>query len=554
MDSIATNPGAGQPAEDMTAAQAVVKTLVANGLRTLFALPGVQNDHLFDALHDAQDQIRIIHPRHEQGAAYMAMGAAMATGAPSGCCVVPGPGVLNASAALCTAYAVGAPVLCLTGQIPSAAIGRGFGLLHELPDQLGVLRTLTKWAERISCASDAAPLTTEAFRQLRSGRPRPVALECPLDIWPQHAPASPALAEAVAPPEIDQDAVNAAARLLGAARSPVILVGGGAFGAMPEIRALAEMLQAPVISHRMGRGVLDSRHPLSLHAETGHALWPEVDVALAIGTRLQTPLMLWGRDDALKLIHVEIDPDELGRFGAADVPIPGDAAAVARALLDAIGAHNRKRPSRGEEMAGRKATSAARLARLVPQQELLAAIRDELPEDGIFVDEVTQLGHAARVMFPIYRPRSFLTPGYQGTLGWGVATAIGAQVARPDVPVVAISGDGGFMFTMPELATAAQHRVPLVVVLVNDGAYGNVRRTQIEEFGNRTLCTDLVNPDFLKLAEAFGIAGYRARGADELRVALRRAFARRETALIEVPVGAMPSPWPILRFKKVRGA
>jgi acetolactate synthase-1/2/3 large subunit len=200
-----------------------------------------------------------------------------------------------------------------------------------------------------------------------------------------------------------------------------------------------------------------------------------------------------------------------------------------------------------------KAESAAHLTRFDPQKAYLDAIRAELPEHGILVDEVTQLGHVAKLLFDVYHPRSFLTPGYQGTLGWGLATAIGAAAARPDVPVVSLTGDGGFMFTVQELATAAQHRIPLAVVLMNDGAYGNVLRTQVEDFGNRTIATDLANPDFLKLADAFGIAGYRARSPEELRTHLKRAISRRETALIDVPVGRFPSPWPVLRYKKVRG-
>jgi acetolactate synthase-1/2/3 large subunit len=535
-----------------TAAQAVVDTLVAHELPTMFALPGVQNDHFFDALHSALDQIRIIHPRHEQGAAYMALGAAMATGKPSACCVVPGPGVLNASAALCTAWAVGAKMMCLTGQLPSAAIGRGFGLLHEIPDQLGVLRGLTKWAARIGSAGEAAALTEEAFNQLGTGRPRPVALECPLDIWPQRSQVEAALPAPDAPAELDLDAVREAADLLARATCPAILVGGGAMDAGEEVRLLAEMLQAPVISHRMGRGVLDDRHKLSLHSGAGHILWPHVDVAIAIGTRMQTPIQLWGDDANLTVIHVEIDPEEIARIRQPDVAIESDARTTLRALLEALPARLARRADRATEMDELRAQFDRAAERLAPQLAWLAAIRAELPEEGIFVDEVTQLGHVARIGFPVWRPRSFLTPGFQGTLGWGVATAVGAQAACPDRPVLAVAGDGGFMFTMNELATAAQFNLPVVVLVMNDGAYGNVRRTQVEDFGNRTLCTDLTNPDMMKLADAFGIDGAAVRTPDELRPVLRNALQNRRPTLIEAKVGPMPSPWPILRYKKVR--
>ena len=195
-----------------------------------------------------------------------------------------------------------------------------------------------------------------------------------------------------------------------------------------------------------------------------------------------------------------------------------------------------------------------KLAKLAPQLAFLDAIRAELPEDGILVDEVTQMGFVARLAFPVYRPRTFLSPGYQDNLGWGFATALGAQHARRDVPVVAISGDGGFMFTANELSTAVRHRIPLVAVVFADGAFGNVRRIQAERYGNRLIACDLANPDFVRFAESFGAAAERAADPDALRAALRRGFARRDgPTLIEVPVGPMPSPWEFIHMPKVRG-
>ena len=196
-----------------------------------------------------------------------------------------------------------------------------------------------------------------------------------------------------------------------------------------------------------------------------------------------------------------------------------------------------------------------KLEKLAPQRAFLDAIRAELPEDGIFVDEVTQMGFVARLAFPVYKPRTFLSPGYQDNLGWGFATALGAQNARRDVPVVAISGDGGFMFTANELSTAVRHRIPLVAVVFADGAFGNVRRIQEERYGNRLIASDLANPDFIRFAESFGAAAERAADPDALRAALRRGFARRDgPTLIEVPVGPMPSPWEFIHMPKARGS
>ncbi|MGC1695012.1 MAG: thiamine pyrophosphate-dependent enzyme, partial [Pseudolabrys sp.] len=201
----------------------------------------------------------------------------------------------------------------------------------------------------------------------------------------------------------------------------------------------------------------------------------------------------------------------------------------------------------------RQAKLRQRLAKLTPQLAFLDVIRAELPEDGIYVDDVTQIGFAARLAFPVYRPRTFLSPGYQDNLGWGFATALGAQHARAQVPVLSVSGDGGFLYTGNELATAMRHRIPLVAVVFADGAYGNVRRIQEEDFGNRVIASDLANPDFVKYAESFGATGRRARNPQELGLALKAAFAVREPTLIEVPVGPMPSPWEFLHMPRVRG-
>ena len=535
----------------MNAAEAVVRTVALNGIDKIFCLPGVQNDFLFDALHGAQGSIRAIQTRHEQGAAYMALGAAMATGKPAAYAVVPGPGILNTTAALCTAYACNAPVLALTGQILSPYIDRGLGILHEIRDQLGILRTLTKWAERIRSPQEAPGLVTEAFRQLRSGRPRPVALECPLDVWPSAAQVElPTQAATATVLPIDSDAIAAAARLLGKAEHPLIIIGGGALDAGPELVAIAEMLQAPVVAHRMGLGAVDARHPLSVNAYLGLRLWAEADVVLAVGTRLQIQLMNWGSDADLKVVRIDADPEEIDRIERPAVSIVGDAAPALRRLIAALPAHNKRRATRGEEIRGRKQAAAAELAQqFAPQVAWLEAIRAELPEDGILVDELTQIGYVSRLVFPIHRPRSFISSGYQGTLGWGVATAIGAKAARPDTPLVALSGDGGFMFNVQELATAVQHRIPVVIVLMNAGAYGNVRRAQVEAFGNRVIASDLKNPDFVKLAESFGVMGLKATTPAQLRTQLRKALGSGEPALIEVPVGPMPSPWHILRFQ-----
>src|SRR6185312_9432271 len=524
--------------------EATVATLVAHGLGTVYGLPGLHNDHLFDAFHKAGDRLRVIHTRHEQGAGYMALGAALATGKPQAYAAVPGPGLLNSGAALLTAHGMNAPVLALIGQIPAAAIGKGYGHLHEIRDQAGIIARLVDHTDDIAGPGDASAKTARAIRSMHEGRYGPAALECAIDVWGKRgavgAIVGPGKARA---PRIDEDAIRAAAKLLGNARRVLIVAGGGAQDASAQVTQLSAMLQAPVVGYRRGRGVLDSRDPLSVTLPLAYELWKETDAVLAVGTRLeQAPG--WGVDGKLAVVRVDSDPQEPARYRKPKVALIGDAAPILSRLIDRLARVNRRRASRLDEMRERQAKMRQRLAgKLAPQLAFIEAIRRELPDDGIYVDDVTQIGFVARIALPVYKPRTFLSPGFQDNLGWGYAAALGAQHARPEVPVLSVSGDGGFLYTGNELATAIRHRIPLVAVVFNDGAFGNVRRIQQEAFGNRLIACDLANPDFVKYAESFGAAGRRARGPDELRKILRESFARREPTLIEVPVGAMPSPW-----------
>ncbi|HEY6023902.1 MAG TPA: thiamine pyrophosphate-dependent enzyme [Pseudolabrys sp.] len=537
----------------MSTAEAVVAALVAYGIDSVYALPGVHNDHLFDAFQRAGDSMRVVHTRHEQGAAYMALGAALATGKPQTYAVVPGPGLLNSGAALLTAYGMNAPVLAIIGQIPAAAIGKGQGHLHEIRDQAGIIARLVDHYSHVKGPAEASVKVAKAIQSMSHGRPGPAAVECAIDVWGKRGPINPMAPSPAHSPKIDNDKVRAAAKLLGKAKRVLIVAGGGAQGASLEVTLLSSMLQAPVLSYRRGRGVLDSRDPLSVTLPLGRELWGEADAILAIGTRLLTPLTAWGIDKDLQIVRLDADPKQSARLHKPKVALIGETAPYLRKLIDELVKFNIHRAPRRDEMQERQARLRQRLNKIAPQLAFLDAIRAELPEDGIYVDEVTQIGFAARLAFPVYKPRTFLSPGYQDNLGWGYATALGAQHARPDVPVLSINGDGGFLYTGNELATAMRHRIPLVALVFVDGAFGNVRRIQQEQFGNRLIACDLANPDFVKYAESFGAAGHRARGPDELRLALRNAFARREPTVIEVPVPAMPSPWEFIHMPRVRG-
>jgi acetolactate synthase I/II/III large subunit len=550
----ARKKAAKSPATTMTAAEAVVATLIEHGLDTVYALPGVQNDLLFDALFGFSDRLRTVHPRHEQGAGYMALGAALATGKPQAFAVVPGPGLLNAGAALLTAFATNVPVLGLIGQIPDADIGRDLGQLHEIRDQAGIVKRLAGHAELIRKPEQASPATARALRAMRSGRPGPAVLECAMDVWGKSGPVSLQAPLPIPPIKINPSAIRRAAKLLGAAKRPLIICGGGAQDCSEEVTALSAMLQAPVLAFRRGRGVLDGRDPFSVTLPLGRDLWGEADVVLAVGTRLLIQFRQWGMDRELKIVRVDADPEEHARLHKPAVALTGDAKPILQSLLAELPAHNLKRASRKAEMEERQAAWRKRFEKIAPQIAYLEVIRQELPENGIFVEDITQMVFAARVAYPVYKPRTYLSPGFQDPLGLGFATALGAQHACPAVPVVAICGDGGFMFTATEMATAMRHRIPLVTVVFNDSAYGNVRRIQKERYGNRLIASDLLNPDFVAFGKSFGAEAVRARSPQELREALRRAFAHRDgPSLIEVPVGELPSPWEFLNMPKVRG-
>lgn len=529
---------------DVSGADALLAQLLRNGSDTIFGLPGGQLDHFFDAMVRCEQPIRFFGSRHEQGAAYMAFGAARATGRPATYVVVPGPGVLNTTAALCSAYATNEPVLCLTGQIPSAGLGKGIGYLHELPDQLATLRTLTKWAARIDEPEDAPARVNEAFRQMLSGRRRPAALEMPMDKMAARTTIEPLPpAEIQANPTVDTDAIDRAAKLLAGAQRPLIVAGGGAIGATEALSAVAERLQAPVVTFRNGRGVISDRHYLSMNLPGGYQLWKTADVVIGVGSRMEQQLLHWGRGPDMAVIRIDIDPEELDRIDAPTVALHADAHDALSALDNALERRGVGNGSRRSELEDLKHQVRAEVERVQPQVAFLDVIRECLPDDGVFVDEITQVGYASWYAFPVYAPRRLITCGYQGTLGYGYATALGAAIAQPDNVVVNIAGDGGFLFTANEMATASRYDIPLVTVLFNNNKFQNVQRQQREWFGGRIIGSDLKNPDFCRFAASFDIDAERVSTPQQLGPRLHAAIEKRRPALIEVSVDDMPSPW-----------
>ncbi|HEX4246985.1 MAG TPA: thiamine pyrophosphate-dependent enzyme [Pseudonocardia sp.] len=541
-----------------TAADHVVDGLLRHGVDTVFGIPGVQTYELFDSLARAGDRVRVIGARHEQAAGYMAFGYAQATGRTGVFTVVPGPGVLNAGAALLTAYGASTPVVCLTGEIPSDFLGRGLGHVHEMPDQLATLKTLTKWSTLLSHPSEVPEAVATAFHQARVGRPRPVSVAVPWDSLGLRGPAAVVDPLPVHAPVVDPAAVaEAVARLAGASR-PLILVGGGARHAGAEVRALAQHLQAPVVSLRSGRGVVSDADPLGFSCAAGFEVWAETDVVIGIGTRMELAWFRWpDRPAGLRTILIDIDPAQATRLapylnpeGAAGAltALVADAAEASTALTEALRADGPPRADRTTEFTALKTRVAAQIRDLGPEWEFLEAIRAVLPPEGLFVEEVCQAGFAAEFAFPVYAPRTFLTCGHQGTLGFGYPTALGAQAADPDRAVVTVAGDGGFSFALQEIATAVQYGLNVVAVVFDNNAYGNVQLDQQRLFNGRILGTTLVNPDFARLADTFGALGLTAHTPTELGQALDKALnAHRPTVIhVPTPLGQGTSPWKYL--------
>jgi len=526
----------------MTGGEALVHSLYREGVRVVFGLPGVQLYGVMAALRD-EPGIRFIATRHEQATSYMADGYARAGGGFGTALVVPGPGLLNASAGLSTAYAASSAVLMVAGQIPRAKIGKNIGLLHEVNDQLDAITPVTKWRQRVLDVAEIPRAVHEAVRQLKTGRPRPVEIELPPDTMEEEGEV-----ELLAPthpdrPAADAAGVDRAAAVLLASRDPLIYAGGGvhASGAHDVLAAVAEHLQAGVVQSAEGKGAISDHSDLSL----GAALWSEsplrayvdqADVVLAVGTRLAVA----GLPPDQQVIQIDVDADEIGRNHAKTLALVGDARATLVELLRRLRAGSAPRPSRRLERAALRARIAA-AASQEPQASILRSLRAGAPEETILVADMTQIGYYSRPFWPVYHPRTYLTSSYSGNLGYAYPTALGAKVACPDRPVISLSGDGGFLFNAQELATAVRYAINVIAVVFNDEAYGNVARDLDESWGG-SVGADLRNPDFMKLAEAFGVVGMRAKEPTEVGDLVRDAVAMERPVLIEVPVGPMPRP------------
>jgi acetolactate synthase-1/2/3 large subunit len=529
-------------ASSVPVADLLVQRLAAHGVRHVFGYPGGQLTPIYDALYRTP-AIRHFLTRHEQAAAFMADGYARATGRPGVCFAVCGPGVYNAATPLASAHTDSIPVLLISGQVPAAGGGLRTGFYHE-NDQIAAAASFTKARFRVEKAEDVVPALDRAWTATTEGRPGPVLLEVPVDVQRKEiAPADLPLPPAASPTTPSQSEVEAAARLLATWRRPLILAGGGVVSAdaPTELARLAERLGAPVIHTANGKCALPTTHPLAAgmpwlwatsdlsNMESAFLpLWSAADGLLAVGCRFtQMTTGSW----LLKpppIIHIDIDPVEIGRHYPVAVGICADARAALCAVAEALPAGNRAPWTKAR--VGREPWR-------LPGIEVLAALRRRLPADGIIAADVTRLAYIVMADFPFDHPRTFLHPAGGVAMGYGIPAALGAKAAFPDRPVVVIVGDGGFQMSALELATAVQERLPVVVVLVNDNSLTLIRATQQRRYQERYIAVDLKNPDFEMLVRSFGVAYRRCADDAGFEQALGEALERDCSTVLEVRPG-----------------
>jgi len=537
----------------MTGGQAVVRALQREGVPVVFGLPGVQIMGLYDAFH-GQSEVRLISVRHEQTTTYMADGYARVTGRPGVALVVPGPGLQNASAALGTAYACSSPVLVVAGQIESYMLGQDKGALHEINDQLEIVRPITKWRQRVLKVEEIPGAIHEAMRQMHTGRPRPTLVEIPPDVLETLAEIELQQAEPFAPQAPDPELVRRAAELLATAKKPLIWAGGGVIlaDAWEELRALAEALGAPVATTSEGKGAIPEDHPLALGVGYyGHGApalaSPRADVILAVGTRLTGQMRgLTAPRPPQRLIHLDADPTVIGKNYPAEVPIVGHAKPALQMLLQMVrGQQNPQERWPRPELEEIRRDADAWLRGQAPLQcEVISQLQQVLSDDAIIVSGITNIGYWSNFALRVRRPRSYLTASYFATLGFAFPTALGAKVAAPARPVISLSGDGGFMYALPELATAVQYGINVVAMVFADGAFGASKNDQRTRFHGNIVGTEFHNPSFVQVAEAFGAKGIRAE-PDAVGQALQEALAANRPTLIEVPMPTLAPPFQI---------
>ncbi len=533
----------------LSGGEVIVQSLIREGVEVIFGLPGVQMYGLVSALRE-HPEIKMIVPRHEQATTYMADGYARASGKVGVATVVPGPGLYNAAAGMSTAFSTHSPVLMIAGQIPRATIGLDLGGLHEVNEQLDIVRPVTKYSKRVLRPNEIPGAISEAFDAMKNGHPRPTHIEMPPETLVEKDDVEIGEGTPLIRIPASDSSISEAAELIIGAKNPIIYVGTGVIRseAEAELQLFTEKTNIPVITSASSKGVISDSHPHSLGAGLRGSgelkdLMEAADVVIAVGTRfaLRNP-----SGQSAKLVQIDVDEAEIGKHHKNVLPVVGDAKATLAKLISEI----ESRGGTGNQSPSDKVSKIREILdsgaeSLEPQNSILNSLREGVPTDGTMVFDMTQMGYYSKAFWKTYESRTYIDSGYSGNLGFAYATALGAKVAKPDTAVVAVCGDGGFMYNVQELSTAVKYGINVVAVVFNDGHYGNVRR-DLEHDWSGDYETDFVNPDFVKMAESFGALGIKVDDPTKVGDAVERALASGRPAIIDVTMydtNELPFPY-----------
>ena len=536
----------------MSGGEALAKSLVREGVGVVFGIPGIQLYGLVVGLRD-EPGLGMLTTRHEQAATYMADGYARAAGRPGVAMVVPGPGLYNAAAGLATAYSRSSPVLLIAGQVPREAIGKNLGAVHEISNQGDVVRPVTKWQRMVRRPREVPAAVKEAFRKMRTGRPRPVLIEIPPEVAVEREEVELLEPAPVSPIVPSPSLLRQAAGAIAESRRPVIYAGGGVARANAEsaLVRFSEATNIPVITSNGGKGAMSDRHPLcygSCFSPRGERqemnqlfeVMKAADVVIGIGARfsLGNPA-----GNASTLININVDDDELTRVQTNTIPLHGDAKATLEALLPILlEVSESGRPSPAEAVAvARRLIRYDNIRLMEPQYLFMETIQKSVPENSFIAWDITQLGYYARTHYEVIHPKTYIDSGYSFNLGYAFPTALGAKIAKPRRPVLCMTGDGGFMFNASELSTAVNYGINVVTVVFRNDSYGNVAQDLNRVFGG-TYQTTLRNPDFVQFARSFGAVGIRANNPLELETLIPEALEQKAPVVIDVPMADIPMP------------
>src|SRR5580704_6462854 len=532
--------------KDLNCGEAVMKLLAAYEVDTVFGMAGTMTVELYRGI--ALAGIRHVQCRNEQGASLMADGYARSTGKPGVCTIIAGPGVTNAATGIAQAYCDSQPMLVLSGACATLSQGKGWGAIHELADQAAVTAGFTAFSAMIRYPEELPELIARAYAVFRGSRPRPVHLSLPRDVLPEPVEGDWKTRRAPSLPMPDPAAIDEAADRLARAKRPLILVGGGAVGTRAALTAIAERIGAPVLSTNAGKGIFPESHPLSLgcsivQKSSQQALQNDADVVLLVGSEVgQGDHFLPKLDISGTLVRIDIDPAELTSMYSAAVPIQADARAAMLALSSALARRQpTARRSQGEirvrEILARNAAKLTDLEKL--HARVWKILRSALPADAIVMGDASQIVYSGCFAMPMEMERCWYYSGTYCALGFALPMAIGAKIGAPHRPVVAVAGDGGLMFTVNELATAAEERIALPVIVWNNDALKEIvdqmDKRQIPRIGVQPK-----SPDFLRVAEGLGCHAARAASAENLAQCVRNALVADRPSLIEV---RQDSPW-----------